>query len=59
MILIYMMEKSLHFLKKQITHEEWVQIKKKTHIWNDKYIDIPCDTISRLYKAKGDVIIYK
>lgn len=41
------------FFKKQITHEEWVQIKKKTHIWNDKYIDIPCDTISRLYKAKG------
>jgi len=41
------------FMKKSITHEEWVNIKNETNKWNDKYIDIPSDSISRLYQAKG------
>jgi len=41
------------FMKKTITHEEWVTIKKETNKWDDKYIDIPSDSISRLYQAKG------
>lgn len=41
------------FMEKSITHEEWINIKKETNKWDDKYIDIPCDTISMLYKAKG------
>jgi hypothetical protein len=41
------------FMKKTITHEEWVKIKKETNKWDDKYIDIPPDSISGLYQAKG------
>ena len=41
------------FMEKPITHEEWVKIKSETKKWNDKYIDIPSDCISRLYQAKG------
>lgn len=41
------------FMKKQITHEEWLQIKKETIKWDDKYIDIPSNTIRNLYKSKG------
>jgi hypothetical protein len=41
------------FMKKSITHEEWIKIKLETDKWNDKYIDIPPDYISKLYKAKG------
>ena len=41
------------FINKNLTHTEWVEIKKTTKKWNDKYIDIPSDFIKKLYKAKG------
>lgn len=41
------------FMKNPITHEEWVKIKTETKRWNDLYIDIPSDYISKLYQAKG------
>jgi hypothetical protein len=41
------------FMENPITHEEWVKIKSETNKWNDNYIDIPSDTIARLYQAKG------
>lgn len=41
------------FMEKSITHEEWINIKKETNKWNDKYITIPSNTISRLYQEKG------
>lgn len=41
------------FMKKPITYEEWIKIKKKTNKWNDKYISIASDCISKLYKEKG------
>lgn len=41
------------FLERSITHEEWKQIKKNTTLWNDVYIDIPDDTIKKMYQSKG------
>lgn len=41
------------FMEKSITHEEWINIKKETNKWNDKYITIPSDSISRLYQENG------
>ncbi len=41
------------FMKRYITHEEWKKIKKETNKWNDKYYDIPSDTIRKLYLSKG------
>lgn len=41
------------FLEKNITHEEWINIKKNSNLWNDIYFDIPSDTIQKLYSAKG------
>jgi hypothetical protein len=41
------------FIEKSITHEEWVKLKKETKKWDDRYIDIPSDYISKLYQAKG------
>jgi hypothetical protein len=41
------------FMLKDITHEEWVQIKKETTDFNDVYIDCPNDTIKKLYSEKG------
>src|SRR4030067_321728 len=41
------------FMEKSITHEEWINIKKETNKWDDKYITIPSDSISRLYQEKG------
>lgn len=41
------------FINKQITHDEWVKIKKETNKWNDVYIDIPSDCISKLYREKN------
>jgi hypothetical protein len=41
------------FIEKQMTHEEWLEVKSKSSVFNDMYIDIPNDTISKLYKAKG------
>lgn len=41
------------FMERSITHSEWIKIKKETNKWDDKYIDIPSDYISKLYQAKG------
>jgi hypothetical protein len=41
------------FMEKSITHEEWIKIKSETNKWNDKYIDINSNIISKLYQAKG------
>lgn len=41
------------FVEKQITHEEWISIKNQSSVFNDMYIDVPSDTIAKLYKAKG------
>ena len=41
------------FIEKSITHEEWIKIKKETNKWDDKYIDVPSDSISKLYQSKG------
>jgi len=41
------------FMERPITHAEWVELKKETKKWDDKYIDIPSDYISKLYQAKG------
>lgn len=40
------------FMEKSITHEEWVKIKSETTKWNDIYIDIPSDCITKLYSFK-------
>ena len=45
------------FMEKDITHEEWIHIKKNTFDFNDIYIDCPDDTIKRLYREKGCVYI--
>jgi hypothetical protein len=45
------------FLLRDITHEEWLQIKKNTTDFNDVYFDCPEDTIRRLYQEKGCVYI--
>lgn len=41
------------FMKKNITHVEWLDIKNKTSKWDDYYINIPNNTIKNLYRAKG------
>jgi hypothetical protein len=41
------------FFEKNITHQEWVDIKNATDIYDDIYISIPNDTINKLYLAKG------
>ena len=41
------------FINANITHDEWIKIKSATSNWNDLYINVPYDTISMLYKAKG------
>jgi hypothetical protein len=41
------------FMTHDITHSEWVQIKKNTTDFNDVYMDCPGDTIQRLYSAKN------
>jgi hypothetical protein len=41
------------FMLKDITHEEWVNIKRDTTDFNDVYIDCPSDTIMKLYSEKG------
>lgn len=40
------------FITKDITHEEWIKIKKETKDFNDIYIDCPNDTIQKLYREK-------
>ena len=41
------------FMLRNITHEEWLQIKKDTTDFNDHYLDCPNDTIKHLYSKKG------
>jgi hypothetical protein len=41
------------FFEKNITHDEWKEIKNKTNDFNDCYIDCPNDTIKKLYSSKG------
>jgi len=41
------------FIEHNLTHSDWMKIKKSTTTWNDTYIDIPDMTISNLYKLKG------
>lgn len=41
------------FMVKKIKHSEWLSIKKHTDKWNDTYIDVPNDTINKLYRSKG------
>jgi len=41
------------FFEKELTHEEWKEIKKNTNQWNDIYFSIPSDTIRKLYSMKG------
>jgi hypothetical protein len=42
-----------HFMLRDITHEEWMKIKKETNDYNDSYIDCPDDTIMKLYGEKN------
>lgn len=41
------------FFQKNMTYEEWVQIKKTTNQWEDVYMDIPSNIIRDLYRMKG------
>jgi hypothetical protein len=41
------------FFDKLLTHEEWLKIKKDSNDWKDCYIDIPEDTIKKIYAEKG------
>ena len=41
------------FMTRKMTHDEWLKEKKETKRWDDVYIDVPPDTISNLYRAKG------
>jgi hypothetical protein len=41
------------FMLRNITHDEWLQIKKDTKDFNDHYLDCPNDTIRDLYSKKG------
>ena len=41
------------FISKNITHDEWIKVKNNTNDWDDNYIDIPSDTIRKMYKNKG------
>ena len=41
------------FILKNITHDEWIIIKKNTNDFIDTYIDCPDNTIKNLYSEKG------
>lgn len=41
------------FMHRNVTHGQWVILKRRTNYFRDMYIDCPSDTISRLYKEKG------
>lgn len=41
------------FLEKNMTYEEWTDVKSKTTDFNDEYFSCPNDTIKNLYKEKG------
>lgn len=40
------------FIKHKLTYTEWLSIKSDTTKWDDHYIDIPNDTILKMYKMK-------
>jgi hypothetical protein len=40
------------FIERKLTYSEWLKIKKSSDVWNDHYIDIPNDTIKKIYRAK-------
>ena len=42
-----------HFITNNITHKEWIEIKRNTNDFNDCYIECPNDTIKKLYCNKG------
>jgi hypothetical protein len=46
-------EKIPEFVIRNITHQEWINIKKNTNDFNDTYFDCPNDTIQKLYSYKG------
>jgi hypothetical protein len=41
------------FLEKKLTHKEWKDINSASHKFDDIYIDIPDDTINKIYLAKN------
>jgi hypothetical protein len=41
------------FMINDITHDEWLKIKKETTDFNDIYINCPNDTIKKIYSEKG------
>ena len=41
------------FIERNITHQEWIKIKKETYDFNDVYIECSNDTIKKLYREKG------
>lgn len=41
------------FFEKRLTYTEWLDIKSKTTDFNDTYIQIPNDTIKKVYSFKG------
>jgi len=41
------------FLEKKLTHKEWLDIKSASDKFHDIYIDIPDDTINKIYLAKN------
>lgn len=41
------------FFYKKLTHQEWIEIKKNTDVWNDIYFQIQNTTIRDLYASKG------
>jgi hypothetical protein len=45
------------FMIRNITHEEWLNIKKETNDFHDIYLDCPRDTVQKLYSEKGCIYI--
>lgn len=45
------------FLSRNITHDEWINIKKETNDFNDIYLDCNNETIKNLYSEKGCIYI--
>jgi hypothetical protein len=41
------------FVSRKLTHIEWTNIKKSNSTWKDTKIDVPSDTIRKLYTLKG------
>ena len=41
------------FMERRMTKEEWSLEKEETNEWDDDYVDIPEDTIQKLYSMKG------